>query len=109
MFRELRAHGIANGSYGIVSRGFVIIIVMRALRSNGIHPPEWIKTGLWHMYLGMFDAALFIFPQSGFFLKLFSWQCPSREAKMHLCIDLLIIISNNAKQVSMYYMYLYLY
>lgn len=71
MFRELRAHGIANGSYGIVSRGFVIIIVMRALRSNGIHPPEWIKTGLWHMYLGMFDAALFIFPQSGFFLKTF--------------------------------------
>jgi len=83
MFRELRVHGIANGSYGIVSRGFVIIIVMRALRSNGIHPPEWIKTGSWHMYLGMFDAALFFFPQSGFFLKHFFL----REAKIHLCID----------------------
>lgn len=103
MFRELRAQWHCEWELWIVSRGFVIIIVIRALRSNGIHPP-WIKTGVWHVYLGMFDAALFLFPRSGFFLAY-----PSREAKMHLSIrwkqnhkytyvaNILILCSNKRK------------
>lgn len=64
-----------------MSRDFVILIVIRALGPNGIMGPNpWIKTGVWHMYFGMFDAAPF-FPQSSFFLKLFFWHIPHGKRK----------------------------
>lgn len=64
------------------------------------------------MYLGMFDAALSLFPRSGFFLAY-----PSREAIMHLSIrwkqnhkytyvaNILILCSNKRKASIHVYIY----